>query len=122
MFHLPELNFVTLRRPAKRLGKNQPTKDRNGSEDENQNLRQSKETQANHFPLRRQTSGSSSSTTLGKLNENETPLRSGLDHNMLKDKSINGRQNRSLHINGSNYSSFCSALGENDENSFSEAK
>ena len=117
-----ELNFVTLRRPSKRLGKNQPTKDRNGSEDENQDLRQLAEGQANHFPLRRQTSGSYSTSTLDNLNENEIPLRSGLDHSMLKEKSINGRQNRSLHKNGSNYNSFCSTLGENDENSFSEAK
>jgi len=117
-----ELNFVTLRRPPKRLDKIKSGKEKTNNELENQFLRQSIERQDNHFPLRRQTSGSSSTSTQGNLNENETPVRSGLDHNILKDKSMNGRQNRYLNKNGSNYSSFCSTFGENEENSISETQ
>ena len=117
-----ELNFVTLRRPPKRLGRVQTDKDNVKNESENQSLRQSIERQSNHIPLRRQTSGSSSTCNLGNFNENETPVRIGLDYNMLKDRSTNGRKNTPLVKNGSNHSSFCSTLEDNDENSISEAQ
>jgi len=117
-----ELNFVTLRRPPKRVGNIQSDTERLNKESENRYLRQSSERQGNYFPLRRQTSGSSSTSIQGSLNENETPLRSGLDHNILIDKSMNGRQSKNLNKNGSNYSSFCSTFGENDENSISETQ
>jgi len=117
-----ELNFVTLRRPPKRLGRAQPEKDNVYDKNENQSLWQSIERQNNHIPMRRQMSGSSSASTLVNVNENETPVRIGLDYNMLKERSTNGRKNTPLVKNGSNHSSFCSTLGDNDENSISEAQ
>jgi len=117
-----ELNFVTLRRPPKRLDRVQPEKDDVNGISENQILRQSMERQSNHIPVRRQMSGSSSTSTLVNVNENETPVRIGLDYNILKDTSTNGRKNTPLVKNGSNHSSFGSTFGDNDENSISEAQ
>ena len=106
-----ELNFVTLRRPYKRYDTSRPNKD------EAVVNSISTETQINHFPLTRQMSGSSSTSTLGGGNilENDAPTRIGLDYSVLKEKCNNGRNNKSLIKSGSSYSSICSTLGENEE-------
>ena len=106
-----ELNFVTLRRPYKRYDTSRPNKD------EAVVNSISTETQVNHFPLTRQMSGSSSTSTLGGGNilENDAPTRIGLDYSVLKEKCNNGRNNKSLIKSGSSYSSICSTLGENEE-------
>ena len=112
-----ELNFVTLRRPYKRYDTSRPNKDEAVVNSISENCGPSTETQVYHFPLTRQMSGSSSTSTLGGGNilENDAPTRIGLDYSVLKEKCNNGRNNKSLIKNGSSYSSICSTLGENEE-------
>lgn len=109
-----ELSYVTLRRPRKK-----PDFESSGLGNTiiRQSSNQSIEGPKTHFPLKRQMSGSSSTSTIGNLIENDIPVRSGLEYGILKDKCNNGRQNVSSVKNGSSYSSICSTLGENDENS-----
>jgi len=103
-----ELNFVTLRRPYKRYDTSRPNKDEAVVNSISENCGPSTETQVYHFPLTRQMSGSSSTSTLGGGNilENDAPTRIGLDYSVLKEKCNNGRGNKSLIKSGSSYSSI----------------
>ena len=112
-----ELTFVTLRRPYKRYDTSRPNKDEGAANSISKNCGLSTETQVHHFPLTRQMSGSSSTSTIGGGNilENDATTRIGLDYSVLKEKCNNGRNNKSLIKSGSSYSSICSTLGENEE-------
>ena len=112
-----ELSFVTLRRPYKRYDTSRPNKDEAVVNSISKNCGPITDTQVNHFPLTRQMSGSSSTSTIGGGNilENDATTRIGLDYSVLKEKCNNGRNNKSLIKSGSSYSSICSTLGENEE-------
>ena len=111
-----ELNYVTLRRPRKTMDRIKvETKDVD-NEKTKQSSSLSIEGSKNPFPLKKQKSGSSSSSTIGNLAENDIPARSGLEYSILKDKRNTERPNTALVKNGSSHSSLCSTLEETDEN------
>lgn len=116
----PELSYATLRRPCIQNDKRYALGNLNfyldGNDNSNSFSRQSVERHVNRYPLSRQPSDCSSTSTVGTLNEGECNIKSGVSYNMLRDNRTSGLPTKASSKLESSYSSICSTLGDNDEN------
>ena len=111
-----ELNFVTLRKPNRRSANLNNDAKGYSNENSQQPPSQATEKQENYYPLYTQMSGSSSTSTISNLIENENPATTRLDYRIRKENGSSELKNEPSARYTSSRASICSTLEDNDDN------